>query len=157
MRDDTIPQSVLFPDLGKKPLVVTFDQAHASSDGGAVLLKAADGALGLTASLATVLSDARAAARVTHAWADVLRQRIFGIACGYPDGNDADGLAEDPIQKLLLDRDPIQGGRLASQPTISRFENALRPRDLYRPERRAGRHGDHPPSNTHASRATDHG
>ncbi len=41
-------------------------------------------------------------------------------------------MAEDPIQKLLLDRDPIQGGRLASQPTISRFENALRPRDLFR-------------------------
>ncbi len=69
---------------------------------------------------------------MTHAWGDILRQRIFGIACGYADANDADGLAEDPIQKLLLDRDPISGGRLASQPTISRFENALSPRTLYR-------------------------
>lgn len=132
MRDDTIPQTVLFPDLFDKPLTVTFDQAHASSDGGAILLKAGDRALKLTESLAAVLVETRAMARVTHTAADVLAQRIFGIACGYPDANDADGLADDPIQKLLLDRDPIAGGRLASQPTISRFENGLSPRTLYR-------------------------
>lgn len=131
MNDTTVPQPVLFPDLVDRPLVATFDQAHASSDGGAILLKAADRALGLTTALAAALPDRRAAARVTHAWPDVLAQRIFGIACGYPDANDADGLAEDPIQKLLLDRDPITGGRLASQPTVSRFENAARPRALY--------------------------
>jgi len=132
LRDDTIPQTVLFADLCPKPLVASFDQAHASSDGGAILLKAADGALGLTAALAGVLNDSRAAGRVTHPWADVITQRIFGIACGYSDANDADGLAEDPIQKVLLNRDPISGRRLASQPTISRFENALSPRELYR-------------------------
>ena len=112
-------------------MVAVFDQAHASSDGGAVLLKAADRALGLTAALAQALPDPRTATRVTHAWPDLLAQRVFGIACGYPDANDADGLAEDPIQKLLLGRDPITGGRLASQPTVSRFENAVRPRALY--------------------------
>jgi hypothetical protein len=132
LRDDTIPQTVLFPDLFDKPLTVAFDQAHASSDGGAVLLKAADRALGLTAALAEVLDDPRSAPRVRQPWGDILAQRIFGIACGYADGNDADGLAHDPIQKLLLDRDPIDGRRLASQPTISRFENALSVRALYR-------------------------
>lgn len=132
MRDDTIPQTVLFPDLFDKPLAVTFDQAHASSDGGAILLKAADRALGLTAALAEVLDDPRSTPRVRQPWSDILAQRIFGIACGYADGNDADGLADDPIQKLLLGRDPIDGRRLASQPTISRFENALSPRELYR-------------------------
>jgi hypothetical protein len=132
LTDDTIPQTVLFPDLFDRPVVATFDQAHASSDGGAILLKAADRALGLTAALASVLNDSRAATRVTHSWADVVAQRIFAIACGYADANDADGLADDPIQKLLLERDPISGARLASQPTISRFENALGPRALYR-------------------------
>jgi hypothetical protein len=132
LNDPTVPQTVLFPDLFDRPLVATFDQAHASSDGGAVLLKAADRALGLTAALAQALPDPRAATRVTHGWSDVLAQRIFGVACGYPDANDADGLADDPMQKLLLDRDPITGGRLASQPTVSRFENAVTPRDLYR-------------------------
>ena len=57
---------------------------------------------------------------------------MFGIACGYPDGNDADRLADDPIQKLLLDRDPITGRLLASQPTISRFENGVSRTALYR-------------------------
>lgn len=131
MSDPTVPQTVLFPDLFHKPLTVTFDQAHASSDGGAMLLKAADHALDLTASLAAVLGDRRAA-RVRHGVADLLAQRIFGIACGYADANDADGLADDPIQKLLLDRDPVTGSRLASQPTISRFENAVDRRTLYR-------------------------
>ena len=78
-----------------------------------------------------MLNDSRAATRVTHSWADVAAQRMFAIACGYPDANDADGSADDPIQKLLLERDPISGARLASQPTISRFENALGPRALY--------------------------
>lgn len=132
MTDDTIPQSVLFPDLFAKPLVATFDQAHASSDGGAILLKAADRRLDLTARLAACLTDARDPARVTHALRDVLAQRVFGIAAGYPDGNDADRLADDPIQKLLLDRHPTQGQALASQPTISRFENGVGPRALYR-------------------------
>lgn len=131
MNDPTVAQTVLFPDLLDRPLAATFDQAHASSDGGAILLKAADRALGLTTQLARALPDPRPAARVTHAWSDVLAQRIFGIACGYPDANDADGLADDPIQKLLLDRDPITGGRLASQPTVSRFENSVTPRALY--------------------------
>lgn len=132
MTDDTIPQTVLFPDLFAKPLVATFDQAHASSDGGAILLKAADRRLDLTARLAACLTDTRDPTRVTHALTDVLAQRVFGIAAGYPDGNDADRLAEDPIQKLLLDRHPVQGPALASQPTISRFENGVGPRALYR-------------------------
>ena len=132
MTDDTIPQTVLFPDLFAKPLVATFDQAHASSDGGAILLKAVDRRLDLTARLAACLTDTRDPTRVTHALTDVLAQRVFGIAAGYPDGNDADRLAEDPIQKLLLDRHPVQGQALASQPTISRFENGVGPRALYR-------------------------
>jgi hypothetical protein len=132
LTDDTIPQTVLFPDLFAKPLVATFDQAHASSDGGAVLLKAADRRLDLTARLAACLTDPRDSARVTHALTDLVAQRVFGIAAGYPDGNDADRLADDPIQKLLLDRHPVHGQALASQPTISRFENGVGPRALYR-------------------------
>lgn len=132
MNDDTIAQPVLFPDLVAKPLIATFDQAHASSDGGAVLLRAADRRLGLTTRLARCLTDARDPDRVTHALSDLVAQRIFGIACGYPDANDGDRLAHDPIQKLLLDRHPVDGHALASQPTVSRFENAVGPQALYR-------------------------
>lgn len=131
MNDDTIAQTVLFPDLVAKPLVATFDQAHASSDGGAMLLRAADRRLQLTARLARCLTDARDPGRVTHGLHDLVAQRVFGIACGYPDANDGDRLADDPIHKLLLDRDPVHGQALASQPTVSRFENGAGPRALY--------------------------
>ena len=70
--------------------------------------------------------------KVRHTLEDLVGQRVFGIACGHPDGNDADHLADDPIHKLLLGRDPVAGGRLASQPTISRFENDAGRSALYR-------------------------
>jgi hypothetical protein len=130
LNEPTIAQTVLFSDLADRPLVATFDQPHASSDGGAILLKAADRRLGLLAALTGTVPDARASARVTHAVGDLVAQRVFAIACGHPDGNDADRLADDPIHKLLLGRDPIDGDRLASQPTISRFEHTAAPRML---------------------------
>lgn len=131
MRDDTIPQAVLFPDLFNKPLVATFDQPSASSDGGAILLKAAEARYGLIAGLAGCLVDGRQPGKVRHTLEEVLAQRIFGLACGYPDANDAARLADDPIHKLLLGRDPIDGDALASQPTISRFENEVGAQALY--------------------------
>ena len=63
---------------------------------------------------------------------ELLAQRVFSIACGYPDANDSARLASDPIHKLLLDRDPIEGIDLASQPTLSRFENGAGSKELYR-------------------------
>ena len=132
MNKITVPQTVLFPALCHKPVVAAFDQAHASSDGGALLLKAADQRVGLMAALTAQLTDPRMPSKVTHSIADLFAQRVFAIACGHPDGNDADRLAQDPIHKLLLDRDPIDGARLASQPTVSRFEQAASPRTLYR-------------------------
>lgn len=131
MTDETIPQTVLFPALFDRPLVATFDQPHASSDGGAILLKAADARLGLIDALTDCVTDGRTSGRVAHTLRELIAQRVFGIACGYPDANDADRLADDPIQKLLLDRDPIDGTALASQPTISRFENGVRRTELY--------------------------
>jgi DDE family transposase len=130
--DDTTAQSVLFPDLLRRPVVVKFDQPHASSDGGAILLKACDDRLGLTERLASCIVDTRQAGKVEHSIRDLVRQRLYGIACGYADCNDAARLSKDPIQKLLLGRDPVQGAALASQPTLSRFENAPRRADLYR-------------------------
>ena len=132
MTPDKISQTVLFPDLFDKPLVATFDREHASSDGGAVLVKAAEKVYGLIKAFARCLADRRAPGKIRHTLADLIGQRIFGIACGHPDGNDADHLADDPIHKLLLGRDPVTGAPLASQPTISRFENGVRRTALYR-------------------------
>ena len=132
MRDDSTAQSVLFPALFDKRLVAQFDQPHGSSDGGALLLKACDERLGLTERLSGCLADDREPGKIRHTLEDLIRQRVFAIACGYADCNDAARLAEDPMQKLLVGRDPIAGDALASQPTLSRFENTVGPKALYR-------------------------
>jgi len=118
-------QTVLFPDLFEKPIVARFDTDLASSDGGAILLHRKDQQLGLIRRLASVLTDARCSERSRFTAEDILRQRVLAIACGYPDGNDARTLRVDPIMKLCSDRSPALGGALASQPTISRFENSV--------------------------------
>jgi hypothetical protein len=131
MATDCIPQ-VTFEFQGlPQPILARFDQAHASSDGGALLLKALDDRLGVTARLAHSLTDRRQPGKVEHELIALVRQRVYGIACGYADCNDAARLAHDPVHKLLLERDPLTGPALASQPTLSRFENVVGWQALY--------------------------
>lgn len=130
--EQSVTQSLLFPDLFKKPVTAQFDQEHGSSDGGAILLKAADRQLGLIERLASCVSDSRQSGKLIHELPELFAQRIFGIACGYSDCNDAARLAGDPMHKMLVGRDPIDGDPLASQSTLSRFENSPSPKDLYR-------------------------
>jgi hypothetical protein len=132
MEDDSTGQSVLFSDLLDKPIIAKFDQEHASSDGGAILLQVCDRRLGLTDALIGAIADRRQSGKIRHAVGDLVRQRLYAIGCGYPDANDASRLASDPIAKLLCDRDPVKGEDLASQPTLSRFENSVTRADLYR-------------------------
>ena len=61
----------------------------------------------------------------------LLRQRCFGVACGYANANDAADLKVDPTHKLLVGRDLVAGPALAFQPMVSRFEKIVGPRDLY--------------------------
>jgi hypothetical protein len=132
MSNHITKQSVLFKGLTKKALVARFDQELASSDGGAVLLKACDERLGLSAAMASCLGDDRQQSKVEHSYREIFQQRMFGIACGYADGNDAARIANDPVFKLLAGRDPVTGSALASQPTLSRFENAVSSGELLR-------------------------
>jgi Transposase DDE domain group 1 len=120
-----IPQVTFGFEPKGKPVVATFDLPHASSDGGAVLLKSLDTQVQLTKRVAACVVDGRQAGKVQHQTLELVRQRVFGLACGYADCNDAGRLAKDAIHKLLVDRDPIAGSDLASQPTLSRFENAV--------------------------------
>ncbi len=132
MSDDSTAQGVCFPELAAKPVSVEFCEEHSSSDGGGVLLKGVDQSLGLTESLAGCLRDPRQPGKVAHTFQELLQQRVFAIALGHPDANDARELSEDPVHKLLLDRDPVHGEALASQPTLSRFENTVQTTDLFR-------------------------
>ena len=130
MSNHITKQCVLFKGLTKKALLARFDQEQASSDGGAVLLKACDERLGLSAAMAACLRDDRQQSKVAHSYQEIFQQRMFGVACGYADGNDAARIADDPVFKLLAGRDPVTGLALASQPTLSRFENAVSSAEL---------------------------
>jgi len=130
MAADCIPQLTF--DFQQKHMVARFDQAHASTDGGLVLLTSLDAQLQLTDRLAACLPDRREARKVQHEVRDLVRQRVFGLACGHEDGNDAARLAHDPMHQLAGGRDPLTDAPLASQPTRSRFENAASPRVLPR-------------------------
>lgn len=118
-------QPVLFPAFFSKPVHISFSREELSSNGGTILLAARDRKLGFIEHLAGALVDKRQAGKIDHELVDQMRQRIFGIAVGCPDGNDAARLREDPLMKLACDRDPVKGDALASQPTLSRFENAV--------------------------------
>jgi hypothetical protein len=123
---------LLFPDVFDRPLVAQFDQPQSSSDGGAIMLKAAERRLGIIAALADCMKDERQAGKVEHELGELLTQRVMAIACGYEDANDAARLASDPVHKLLVGRDPEKGNDLASQPTLSRFENSVDRKELFR-------------------------
>ena len=132
MATDCIAQLTFRYQGLRAPIVARFDMPHASSDGGLVLLKAVDERLRLTETVAACLTDGRQAGKVAHSLRDLVRQRVFGLAAGYLDGNDAARLADDPVHKLVLDREPLTGPALGSQPTLSRFENAVGRRELIR-------------------------
>ena len=105
-------------------LVATFDGGRLTSDGGLPWLATADRALGLCDALAACVPDWRHGP-VRHALADLVRQRVYQISCGYIDQNDATSLRVDPLLKLVCGRLPESGADLASQPTLSRLENAV--------------------------------
>lgn len=123
MSDATI-EAFGFPAVGRKKITAAFDGGRITSDGGVLLLAAAERRLGIAGRLAGLIADPRNPLFVTHSVADILRARILAIACGYEDADDLDLLRTDPGFKLACGRLPDTGRDLCSQPTISRWENA---------------------------------
>jgi len=118
------PDRIGFPTLAGVPLTAAFDGGRLTSDGGLPWLAEADAALALCTTLARCIPDWRHGP-VIHSLETLLRQRIFQIACGYEDQDDADSLRTDPLLKLVCGRLPDSGVSLASQPTMSRLENHI--------------------------------
>jgi hypothetical protein len=123
MSDGTIP-AVRFDTPAGLPLDAAFDGGRLTSDGGLPWLAEADQALGLCDALAACVPEWRRGP-VRHGLATLVRQRVYQIACGYADQNDADTLRTDPLLKLVCGRRPDSDADLASQPTFSRLENAV--------------------------------
>ena len=121
-----------FPAVARKKLTAAFDGGRLTSDGGVMLLAAAERRLGIIDRLAALFPDRRDQSRVVHTLADILRARVLAIACGYADGEDLDSLRTDPAFKLACGRLPDTGPDLCSQPTLSRVENAPGLRDVIR-------------------------
>jgi DDE family transposase len=121
-----------FPAVARKKLTAAFDGGRLTSDGGVMLLAAAERRLGIIDTLAAFFPDRRDPGRVVHTVADILRARVLAIACGYADGEDLDSLRADPAFKLACGRLPDTGPDLCSQPTLSRFENAPGLREVIR-------------------------
>lgn len=119
-------------DIGDKPLIVNFEGGNISSDAGVLILREVEEQIGLIRSIAGVMPDNRDSRYVKHTLTDLLIQRVAQIACGYEDANDCNDLRNDPVFKMLAGRYPEIGDALASQPTMSRFENAVSRTTLYR-------------------------
>ena len=120
------------PAVARKKLTVDFDGGNQSSDAGLLLLRGAEKKIGVCARLADAMRDRRDPARVRHAMFELVSARVLAIACGYEDGNDLDWLRHDPALKMAIGRCPETGAALASQSTISRFENAPTKKDAAR-------------------------
>ena len=113
-----------FDFLGKLPVVVETSPAQLSSDAGLLPFRQLDERIGLTQTFAAALDDPRAPHQVDHTFLEMTRARVYGILAGYEDQNDHDILRSDPVFKLIADRSPA-AEPLASQPTLSRFENLI--------------------------------
>src|SRR5499425_2632783 len=127
------PTQLCFPPVGGQTVRADFAGGALSSDFGALLLRGVDRQIGLTERLAAAIHDKRHQSDVDHPLRDLLAQRIYQIAAGYTDANDANSLRRDPLFKLGVERPPLDPTHdLASAPTFSRLEHQIDRKDLYR-------------------------
>lgn len=119
------------PLLPRKPVLIDFDGGDLSTDGGVTAVALADQRLRLTERLAAAVADPREPRKVRHSLEALFKERVYLIAQGYADCNDANTLRHDPMVKLAVGKDP-QEGPLAGQSTLSRFENTVDGTDLRR-------------------------
>lgn len=122
-------QTMLFKAISQKKIVADFNGGENSSDAGLLFLREIDRTTQIVNRIVGALHDQRHPGYVKHDFAQLLRQRAYQIAAGYEDGNDSNSLRHDPIFRIAAGN---LDGPLASQPTISRFENAFSRTDLYR-------------------------
>jgi len=124
--------TIEFSSIQNKPVFVSFDGGNVSSDAGLLLLKEVDNNIGVINALASCIEDKRDQRYVDHSYHTMLTQRVFQICAGYEDANDCDSLRTDPILKLCTNHLPESNSALASQPTMTRFENTPSRTELYK-------------------------
>ncbi|MGE5294333.1 MAG: IS1380 family transposase [Solirubrobacterales bacterium] len=120
-----------FDFFPSRPVQIEISRAPLTSDAGLLPIRQFDDQIGLTEQFAAAIEDGRDPKFVEQPLLTMVRQRIYGILADYEDQNDHDTLRSDPVFKLIADRLP-DDPELASQPTLSRFENAVSIPDLWR-------------------------
>jgi hypothetical protein len=120
-----------FDFFPSRPVEIEISSAPLTSDAGLLPIRQLDDRIRLTEQFAAALEDRRDPKFVEQSLLSMVRQRIYGILADYEDQNDHDTLRSDPVFKLIADRLPDDLD-LASQPTLSRFENAVAIADLWR-------------------------
>jgi Transposase DDE domain group 1 len=118
------PTAQLCFDFFDRPIVIQRSNAPLTSDAGLLPIRQFDERIGFTRQFAAALDDPRDPERTEHSMLDMVRMRLYGILADYEDQNDHDSLRSDPVFKLIANRSP-EGDDLASQPTLSRFENDI--------------------------------
>jgi hypothetical protein len=121
------PELFDFGSVEGRQVVASFDGGRVTSDAGALLLGAADKAIGLMDRFAACFSDSRSATDVEHTVATLVGQRVFGIALGYEDLIDHDQLRHDPVLATLAGKLVARRSRcapLAGKSTLNRLELA---------------------------------
>ena len=127
------PEQLCFHPIAGHTVRADFEGGALSSDFGVLLLRGIDRQIGLTARLAAAIHDTRHPSYIDHPLRDLLAQRIYQLASGYADGNDAHSLRRDPLFKLGVERLPLAPEQdLASAPTFSRLAHRVDRKDLYR-------------------------
>ena len=122
---------ICFGFFSRLPIVVEPQVVQVSSDTGILPIRQFDDQIGLTDRFIACLNDPRDQDQLEHTLHEMVRQRIYGILAGYEDCNDHDTLRGDPVLKMVSGKKPDDGD-LASQPTLSRFENAIDIASLWR-------------------------
>lgn len=130
---NSTPEQLRFPPAAGYTVRADFTGGEISSDLGALLLSAVDRRIGLIGRLNAAITDTRDPRYITHTLRELLTQRVFQLASGYEDGNDANTLRRDPLFKLAADKAPLDTNNpLACGATHSRLEGSLSRWDIYR-------------------------
>jgi len=120
-----------FASISGKKVTADFSGGDVTSDAGVLVMKETANKIGIIERLVQAIHDERHQSYVKHESTELFTQRILQIVCGYEDANDSNDMRIDPGFKAACDRLPSEAD-LASQSTITRFENSISTKDIYR-------------------------
>lgn len=126
--EQTFFESFTVDNITQRPIEVDNKAGDISSDGGLILFSALDNRFKITAEISECIEDDRQENKTVHEMEDIIKQKVLGLIAGYEDQNDHNRLRKDDIMKAVLDKEID----LASQATMSRFENGVSVKEIIR-------------------------